>query len=147
MKFDDLEPAMAPEPIVVPDPVFEHDPIHADVPAVDPLIDDVPIDDHPIVAPLLEDEHAVGAHVDAPHIADIPADPVIAPFPDPVPVQFDDAPFATQVDLRYAHTQNGWIDDDNGYPPFEFPVTLSCGSCFSPCFSSYGCTFVTHTHR
>ena len=63
----------------------------------------------------MEDEHAVDAHVDAPHIADIPADPVIAPFPDPVPVQFNHAPLTTQVDPRYAHTRSEWIVDDNGY--------------------------------
>ncbi|KAJ0586804.1 hypothetical protein HanIR_Chr04g0155931 [Helianthus annuus] len=64
--FDDPEPALALEPVVAPDPVFKHDLIHAGVPAVDPLIDNVPIDDHPIVAPLLEDGHAIDAHVDAP---------------------------------------------------------------------------------
>ncbi|KAJ0610558.1 hypothetical protein HanHA300_Chr01g0005121 [Helianthus annuus] len=100
MEFDDPEPAVAPEPVVAPDPAFEHDPIHADVPAVDPLIADIPVDDHPIIAPLLEDNHAV----DAPHIADIPAAPLVAPLPDPVPVQPDHTPFTTHVDPRYTHT-------------------------------------------
>ncbi|KAF5786581.1 hypothetical protein HanXRQr2_Chr10g0442621 [Helianthus annuus] len=147
MAFDDPEPTVAPEPVAASDPVFEHDPIRADVPTVDPLINDVPIDDHPIVAPLLEDEHAVDAHVDAPHIANIPADPVIAPFPDLVPVQSNHSLLAAQVNSRYAHTRSGWINDDNSYPPLEFPVTLPCDSCFSPCSSSYGCTFASHTHH
>ncbi|KAJ0848946.1 hypothetical protein HanPSC8_Chr13g0563321 [Helianthus annuus] len=123
MEFDDPEPVVAPEPEVAPDPVFEHDPLHADVPVVDPLIADVPIDDHPIVAPLLEDEHAVDAQVDAPRIADIPADPVVvAPFPDPVPLEPDHALFATHVNPHYAYTRNGWIEDDDDFPPFvEIP--------------------------
>ncbi|KAJ0599251.1 hypothetical protein HanIR_Chr03g0102761 [Helianthus annuus] len=104
MEFDDLEPAVATEPVDAPVLALEHDLDHADAPAVVPLVDDVPVDDHPIVAPLLEDDHDVDAHIDAPHVADIPADPVVAPLPDPVPVQFNHAPFATHVDPRYAHT-------------------------------------------
>ncbi|XP_035830805.1 uncharacterized protein LOC110866537 [Helianthus annuus] len=72
MEFDDPEPAMAPKPVAAPNPVFEHDPIHAGVPIVDPVIADLPVDDHP---------------ADAPLIADVPAEPVVvAPLPDPVPV-------------------------------------------------------------
>ncbi|MFS7977178.1 hypothetical protein Hanom_Chr10g00901061 [Helianthus anomalus] len=140
MEFDDPEPAVAPEPVVAPDLAFEHDPIHADVPAVDPLIADVPVDDHPIVAPLLEDDHVIAdAHIDASpllegpvaaplvvdeHVADIPADPVIvAPFPNPVPLEPDNALFATHVDPRYAHTRNGRIEDDDDFQPFVVPIT------------------------
>ncbi|XP_022003130.2 proline-rich protein 36-like [Helianthus annuus] len=121
---DDPEPAVALELVDAPDPALEHDPIHADAPAIAPLADDIPIDDHPIVAPLLEDKHVVDAQVDAPHIADILAEPVVvAPLPDPVPLEPDHALFATHVDPRYAHTRNGWIDDDDEYSPFVVPVT------------------------
>ncbi|XP_035830125.1 proline-rich protein 36-like [Helianthus annuus] len=79
------------------DPVFP--------PAIAPFVDDVPVADAPVDAPLLIE------------------DPVVAPFPDPVLVLFDRAPFATHVDPRYADTRNGWIDDDDDYPPFVLPVT------------------------
>ncbi|KAJ0714643.1 hypothetical protein HanPI659440_Chr13g0491791 [Helianthus annuus] len=108
MEFDDPEPAMAPEPVAAPDPVFEHDPIHAGVPIVDPVIADLPVDDHP---------------ADAPLIANVPVDPIVAPLPDPVPLEPDHALFATHIDPRYAHTQNGWIDADDELPPFP-PYTI-----------------------
>ncbi|KAJ0797310.1 hypothetical protein HanPI659440_Chr04g0172361 [Helianthus annuus] len=50
MEFVDPEPAVAPEPVVAPDPALEHDPVHADAPAVAPFVDDIPVDDHPVVA-------------------------------------------------------------------------------------------------
>ncbi|XP_035845271.1 calphotin-like [Helianthus annuus] len=125
MEFDAPEPAVAPEPVAALDPVFEHDPIHADVPIADPVIADLPIDDHPVVAPPLEGDHAVvDAQADAPLIVDMPAEPVVvAPFPDPVPLEPDHALFGTHIDSRYAHTRNGCIDDDDEYPPFVVPVT------------------------
>ncbi|MFS7987432.1 hypothetical protein Hanom_Chr11g01022611 [Helianthus anomalus] len=159
MEFIDPEPAVAPEPVVAPDPAFEHDPDHVEAPAIAPLIDDVPVDDHPIVAPLLEDDHVVAdAHVDVPlpledpvdapllvddHVADIPIDPVVAPLPDPAPVLFDHAPFATHVDPRYAHTRNGWIDADDDYPPYVVPVTPASAPIDAPLFP----THVTDAHR
>ncbi|XP_022024571.1 cell surface glycoprotein 1-like [Helianthus annuus] len=148
MEFDDPEPAVAPEPVVAPDPVFEHDPIHADIPIVDPLIADVPIDDHPIVVPLLEDEHVVDVQVDAPHIADIPADPVVvAPFPDPVPLEPDHALFATHVDPRYALTRNGWIVDDDDFPPFVVPVTPVSAPTSAPFDAPLFPTHTADAHR
>ncbi|XP_035843939.1 proline-rich protein 36-like [Helianthus annuus] len=66
------------------------------------------------------DDHVADAPVDAPLLIE---DPVVAPFPDPMPVLFDRAPFATHIDPRYADTRNGWIDDDDDYPPFVRPVT------------------------
>ncbi|XP_022019131.1 calphotin-like [Helianthus annuus] len=104
-EFVDPEPVVATEPVVAPDPALEHDPVHDDAPAIAPFVDDVPVADAPVDAPLL--------------IEDL----VVAPFPDPVPVLFDRAPFATHVDPRYADTRNGWIDDDDDYPPFVRPVT------------------------
>ncbi|KAJ0726638.1 hypothetical protein HanPI659440_Chr12g0472601 [Helianthus annuus] len=119
MAFDDPEPAVAPEPVATPDPVFEHDPIHAGIPIVDLVIADLPVDDHPVDAPLLESDHVVAAaQADAPLIADAPVDPIVAPLPDPVPLEPDHALFATHIDPRYAHTQNGWIDADDELPPF-----------------------------
>ncbi|KAJ0577110.1 hypothetical protein HanIR_Chr05g0232141 [Helianthus annuus] len=120
MEFVDPEPDVAPEPLVAPDPALEHDLVHANAPAVAPFVDDIPVDDHSVVAPPLVDDHAVDAHVDVPLLIE---DPIVAALPDPVPVLFDRAPFATHLDLRYAHTRNGWIDDDDDYPPFVIPVT------------------------
>ncbi|XP_022014101.1 zyxin-like [Helianthus annuus] len=136
-------PAVAPEPVDAPVLALEHDPDHTDAPVVAPIVDDLPVDDHPDVAPLLEDDHAVDAHIDAPHIADIPADPVVAPHPDPMPVMFDRAPFATHVDPRYADTHNGWIDDDDDFPPFVVPVTPVSAPIDVPLFP----THVTDAHR
>ncbi|KAJ0493245.1 hypothetical protein HanIR_Chr12g0583991 [Helianthus annuus] len=121
MEFDDPEPAMAPEPVAAPDPVFEQDPIHAGIPIVDPVIADLPVDDPPVDVPLLERDHvdAAAAQTDVPLIADVPPEPdVVAPLPDPVPLEPDHALFATRIDPRYAHTQNGWIDADDELPPF-----------------------------
>ncbi|XP_021996233.1 cytadherence high molecular weight protein 3-like [Helianthus annuus] len=133
MEFVDPEPTVAPEPVVAPDPALEHDPDLADAPAVAPWVDDVPVDDHPVVVPQLVDDHvAIDAHIDAPHVADIPADPVVAPHPDPMPVMFDRAPFATYIDPRYAHTRNGWIYDDDDFPPFVVPVTPPVAPVVAP---------------
>ncbi|XP_035838201.1 fibrous sheath CABYR-binding protein-like [Helianthus annuus] len=101
----DHDPAVAPEPLAAPDPALEHDPVHDDAPVIAPFVDDAPIADAPVEAPLLIE------------------DPVVAPFPDSVPVLFDRAPFATHVDPRYADIRNGWIDDDDDYEPFVRPVT------------------------
>ncbi|XP_022003974.1 uncharacterized protein LOC110901454 [Helianthus annuus] len=108
-------PAVAPEPLAAPDPTLEHDPVHDDAPSIASFVAD-----HPVVAPPLVDDHIVDAPADAPLLIE---DPVVAPFPDLVPVLFDRAPFATHVDPRYADTRNGWIDDDDDYPPFVRPVT------------------------
>ncbi|KAJ0531226.1 hypothetical protein HanHA89_Chr10g0398821 [Helianthus annuus] len=106
MDLVDPEPVMAPEPVVAPNPALEHDPAHDDTPAVAPLVDDIPIAGLPVVAPPVVD------------------DPVVdASLPDPVPVLIDRAPFAAHIDPRYADTHNGWIDDDDDYPPFVLPVT------------------------
>ncbi|XP_035834071.1 proline-rich protein 36-like [Helianthus annuus] len=133
MEFVDPEPAMALEPVAAPDPVVEHDPVHAGAPVIDPVIADPPIDDHPVDAPLLEGDHVVAADpVDAPFIADAPVDPVIAPLPDPVPLEPEHALFATHIDPRYAHTQNGWIDADDELPPFTPPARPGEGSSAHP---------------
>ncbi|XP_021979456.1 proline-rich protein 36-like [Helianthus annuus] len=114
---------MAPEPVATLDRAFEHDPVHAGAPVIDPVIADPPIDDHPVDAPLLEGDHDFAADpVDAPFIADAPVDPVVAPLPDPVPLEPEHALFATHIDPRYAHTQNGWIDADDELPPVP-PLT------------------------
>ncbi|XP_035840292.1 uncharacterized protein LOC118487504 [Helianthus annuus] len=52
--------------------------------------------------------------------------PVAAPpaveIPDPMAIFDDLAPFATHMDPRYAHSSNGWIEEDD-YPPYVVPVT------------------------
>ncbi|XP_021984960.1 vegetative cell wall protein gp1-like [Helianthus annuus] len=106
MDLVDPKPVMSPEPVVAPDPAPEHDPVHDDAPAIAPLVDDIPIADLPVVAPPVVD------------------DPFIdAPLPDPVPALVDRAPFASHIDPRYADTRNGWIEDDDAYPPSVLPVT------------------------
>ncbi|KAF5768906.1 hypothetical protein HanXRQr2_Chr14g0642011 [Helianthus annuus] len=101
MDLVDPKPVMAPEPVVAPDPAPEHDPILDNAPAFAP-----PIADLPVVAPPVVD------------------DPIVdAPLPDPVPALVDRAPFASHIDPRYADTCNGWIEDDDDYPPFVLPVT------------------------
>ncbi|XP_022024981.1 magnetosome-associated protein MamJ-like [Helianthus annuus] len=105
-----------PEPVMAPEPVVDHDPVLDDAPAVAPpdmgaptiapLVDDIPIADLPVIAPPLVD------------------DPVVdIPLLDPVPALPDRAPFAARIDPRYADTRNGWIEDDDDYPPFVLPVT------------------------
>ncbi|XP_021980114.1 proline-rich protein 36-like [Helianthus annuus] len=104
VEFVPAEPAP-----VGPEPVIAHDPI--DVPVV-PLLPD----------PLLEPDR-----VDPPVVAPPAVDaPVIAP-----PV-VDHAPFATHIDPRYVDTLNGWIDDDDDYPPFVLPVTPPAAPAFAP---------------
>ncbi|XP_022019384.1 proline-rich extensin-like protein EPR1 [Helianthus annuus] len=109
MDFADPKPVMAPEPVVAPDPVPVHDPILDDAPFVAP-----PVVDAPAIAPPIIDIPIV-----APPVVDVPITdaPVLAP-----PV-VDHAPFATHVDPRYAYTRNGWIEDDDDYPPFVLPAT------------------------
>ncbi|XP_021985059.1 proline-rich extensin-like protein EPR1 [Helianthus annuus] len=110
MDLVDPEPVMAPKPVVAPDPALEHDPVHDEAPAFVP-----PIADPPVVAPPLVD------------------DPVVdAPLPDLVPVLFDRAPFAAHIDPRYADTRNGWIDDDDDYPPYVLPVNPPVAPVFAP---------------
>ncbi|XP_035845296.1 uncharacterized protein LOC118491548 [Helianthus annuus] len=138
MAFDDPEPAMAPEPVAAPDLVIEHHPIHAGIPIVDPVIADLPIDDHPVDAPLLEGDHVVAAaQADAPLIADVPVDPIVAPLPDPVPLEPDHALFATHIDPCYAHTQNGWIDADDELPPIPPHTTDARHMDFPSSFAQF----------
>ncbi|XP_021985228.1 uncharacterized protein LOC110881195 [Helianthus annuus] len=128
---DDSDPVFPPG--FNPDQEIEF--IHLDQPMEDP------------VAPLVDDHVAIDAHIDAPHVADIPADSVFAPLPDPVPVEPDHAPFATHVDPRYAHTRNGWIDDDDDYPPFVVPVTPVLAPASAPIDAPLFPAHVTNAHR
>ncbi|XP_022007486.1 vegetative cell wall protein gp1-like [Helianthus annuus] len=151
---DDSDPAFPPGF----DPDQEIEFIHLDQPMEDPVAPVDPMfadhadfemefdDPEPAVAPEPGD-HAVDAPIDAPHIADIPADPLFAPLPDPVPVEPDHAPFATHVDPRYAHTRNGWIDDDDDYPPFVVPVTPASAPDSVPIDAPLFPAHVTDAHR
>ncbi|XP_022007378.1 resuscitation-promoting factor RpfA-like [Helianthus annuus] len=117
VKFLPDEPApVGPEPVVaydpvdaptvanLPDPLPEPD--HVDIPNVAPR---VPV--APVVLPLIPDAPVIDA-------------PIIAPVvPVSAPVYADHAPFAAHIDPRYADTRNGWIEDDDDYPPFVLPVT------------------------
>ncbi|XP_022031991.1 resuscitation-promoting factor RpfA-like [Helianthus annuus] len=104
------------------DPVVAHDPI--DAPAIAHLPDPLPEPDHvdiPVIAPPV-----IVAPVDLPPVSDVPVidAPIVAPVvPVLAPVHADHAPFAAHIDPRYADTRNGWIEDDDDYPPFVLPVT------------------------
>ncbi|XP_022003457.1 uncharacterized protein LOC110900908 [Helianthus annuus] len=76
-----------------------------------------------------------------------PEDPVVAPLPDPVPVMFDRAPLATHIDPRYADTRNGWIDDDDDYPPFVLPVTPPSAPVSAPIDVPLFPQHITDAHR
>ncbi|XP_021971783.1 proline-rich extensin-like protein EPR1 [Helianthus annuus] len=125
MDFVDPKPVMAPKPVIAPDPVPVHDPVLMDAPAIAP-----PIVDIPIVAPPV---------VDVP-IAD-------APLPDPVPAFVDREPFATHIDPRYADTHNGWIEDDDDYPPFVLPVTPPVAPIYAPIDVAPHFPHVSDIHR
>ncbi|XP_021991001.1 WAS/WASL-interacting protein family member 3-like [Helianthus annuus] len=105
-----------------PEPVVAHDPIEA--PAVAHLPDPLPEPGHvdmPDVAPPI-----IVAPIDLPPIPDAPVidAPIVAPVvPVSAPVHADHASFASYIDSRYADTRNGWIEDDDDYPPFVLPVT------------------------
>ncbi|XP_022003470.1 calphotin-like [Helianthus annuus] len=88
-----------------------------------------PANPEPEIAP-----EAIPAHNPLPVHDPLPVDvPVVAPpFPDPLPAPTDHAPFATHVDPRYAHTHNGWIEDDDDYPPFVRPVTPPSAPVHAP---------------
>ncbi|KAJ0735506.1 hypothetical protein HanPI659440_Chr11g0432881 [Helianthus annuus] len=88
-----------------------------------------PADPEPMIAP-----EPMPAHDPLPEHDPAPVDiPVVAPpLPDPIPVLVDRAPFATHIDPRYAHTRNGWIEDDDDYPPFVRPVTPPPASVHAP---------------
>ncbi|XP_021986081.1 calphotin-like [Helianthus annuus] len=107
-----LEAPVAPidqEPVVAHDPVLMHDSILDDAPVVAP-----PVVDAPAIAPPIVDIPII-----APPVVDVP----ITDAPALAPPVVDHAPFATPVDPRYADTRNGWIDDDDDYPPFVLLVT------------------------
>ncbi|XP_022013926.1 calphotin-like [Helianthus annuus] len=125
MDLVDPEPVMAPEPVVAPDPTLEHDPVLDDAPALAP-----PIADLPIVAPPLVD------------------DPIVdAPLPDPVSALVDRAPFAAHIDPRYADTRNGWIEDDDDYPPFVLLVTPPLAPASAPAEIPLFHPHTTDVHR
>ncbi|KAF5786005.1 hypothetical protein HanXRQr2_Chr10g0435511 [Helianthus annuus] len=123
MAFDDPEPAMAPEQAAALDPMLEHDPVHVGMP-IEPVIADPPVDDHPVDAPLLEGDHVIAAdHVDHPLIADAPIHHLVAPPPDPVPLEPEHALFATHMVPRDEHAQHRWIPADDEVPPIPPQIT------------------------
>ncbi|XP_022020061.1 calphotin-like [Helianthus annuus] len=113
----DEQPFEAP---VIPDDQLFDIPVDLEYAPADPESEIAP---EPIPAhdPLSEDDPV---HVDAPAVA--------PPLPDPIPTLIDHAPFATHVHPRYAHTRNGWIEDDDDYPPFVRPVTPPPASTQAP---------------
>ncbi|XP_022003754.1 proline-rich protein 36-like [Helianthus annuus] len=119
VEFVPAEPAP-----VGPEPAIAHDPI--DVPVVLLFPDPLPEPDHvdpPVMAP-----HVVDAPVIVPPVSDV----LIADAPVLAPPVVNHAPFATHVDPRYADTRNGWIEDNDDYPPFVLPVTPPTAPTFAP---------------
>ncbi|XP_022030944.1 SH3 domain-containing protein C23A1.17-like [Helianthus annuus] len=106
-------------PIIPDDQLF-------DIPAD---LEYAPADPEPEIVP-----EPIPAHDPLPVHDPIPADvPISAPpLPDPIPVLVDRAPFATHVDPRYVHTRNGWIEDDDDYPPFVRPLIPPPASTQAP---------------
>uniref|UniRef100_A0A251UD90 Uncharacterized protein n=3 Tax=Helianthus annuus TaxID=4232 RepID=A0A251UD90_HELAN len=81
---------------------------------------------------------SVASSVPPPIQADIPAEPdVVAPFPDPVPLEPDHALFAAHVDPQYADTRNGWIEADDDVPPFVVPVAPALSPFDAPLFPTH----------
>ncbi|XP_022030519.1 vegetative cell wall protein gp1-like [Helianthus annuus] len=125
VEFIPVEPAPAdPELGVAPEPVIAPDPIPVDAPVVAPAVTDAP--------------------VVAPPAAEIPD---VAPLPDHMPIFDDLAPFATHIDPRYADTRNGWIEDDDDYPPFVLPVTPPAAPISAPVDVPPFHPHVSDTHR
>ncbi|XP_021991654.1 pollen-specific leucine-rich repeat extensin-like protein 1 [Helianthus annuus] len=138
---DDLEgefPIAADDILLIADAPTEEAPVHSPVPDPFEYVASAPLHTQgvqhhshdvdpdmassavPVPAHSFEFDHDVD---DDPDPIFPPEDPVVAPRPDLVPVPFNRAPFATHIDPRYAYTRNGWIDDDDDYPPFVIPVT------------------------
>ncbi|XP_021986009.1 vegetative cell wall protein gp1-like [Helianthus annuus] len=136
----DSDMAMSAAPVVFhdfdPDPEIEFIPVEP-APA-DPELGVAP---EPVFAP---DPIPVDAPVVAPPAAEVP---VVAPIPDPMPVFDDLAPFATHIDPRYADTRNGWIEDDDDYPPFVLPFTPPVVPVFAPVDVPLFHPHVSDTHR
>ncbi|KAF5759772.1 hypothetical protein HanXRQr2_Chr16g0745381 [Helianthus annuus] len=102
----DSDIAMSVAPLVPHDVDPDPEPDHINIPDVAP-----PAIEAPVVVPPVPDVPVIDA-------------PIVAPIvPVSAPVHADHAPFATHIDHRYADTRNGWIEDDDDYPPFVLPVT------------------------
>ncbi|XP_022019905.1 proline-rich extensin-like protein EPR1 [Helianthus annuus] len=134
--FADPEPFIAPEPVVAHDPVPVHNPIPDDAPVVAPPV----LMDAPAIAPPIVDIPIV-----APPVVDVPI--TDAPLPDPVPAFVDRAPFAAHIDPRYADTHNGWIEDDDDYPPFVLPVTPPVAPVSAPIDVPFYHPHISDVHR
>ncbi|XP_022024488.1 cell surface glycoprotein 1-like [Helianthus annuus] len=132
-------------PAPVPHATFPAEDLPHDVESDDDLVlfEGPPEDHHEGGAQIDEEAHSdssipdspesVASSVPPPIHADIPAEPdVVAPFPDPVPLEPDHALFAAHVDPQYADTRNGWIDDDDELPPFVAPVAPVLAPIFAP---------------
>ncbi|XP_022003125.1 proline-rich protein 36-like [Helianthus annuus] len=103
-----------------------------------------PADPEPMIAP-----KPIPAHDPLPEHDPATVDiPIIAPpLPYPVPAPVDRAPFAAQIDPRYAFTHNGWIEDEDGLPPFVRPVTPPPAPLHAPIDISQFHPHVSDTHR
>ncbi|XP_022024741.1 pollen-specific leucine-rich repeat extensin-like protein 3 [Helianthus annuus] len=143
-----------PEVEVLPDepapvglePVVAHDPI--DAPAVAHFPDTLPKPDHVAIPDITPP--VIVAPVVLPSVSDVSAidAPIIAPVvPVSAPVHADHAPFATHINPRYADTRNGWIEDDDDYPPFVLPVTPPVAPISAPIDVPFYHPHISDVHR
>ncbi|XP_022029578.1 E3 ubiquitin-protein ligase Hakai-like [Helianthus annuus] len=119
-----------------------------DVPAdLEPIPADLelaPADPEPMPAP-----EPIHAHDPLPEHDRVPVDiqVVAPPLPDPIPAPVDHAPFAAQIDPRYAFTRNGWIEDDDDLRPFVRPVTPPPAPTHAPIDIAPFHSHVSDTHH
>ncbi|XP_035832849.1 WAS/WASL-interacting protein family member 3-like [Helianthus annuus] len=133
-----------PEIVFVPDePPFEAPVIPDnqlfDIPADHEL---APADPEPEITP-----EPIPAHDPLPERDHVDIPIVTPPLLNPIPALVDRAPFATHIDPRYAHTRNGWIEEDDDYPPFVRPVTPPPASTQAPVDVTQFHPHVSDAHR
>ncbi|XP_022040536.1 calphotin-like [Helianthus annuus] len=131
---------------VGPELVVAHDPI--DAPAVAHLPDHLPEPDHVDIPDVVPPVIVVPAIVPLIPNAPVIDAPIIAPIvPVSAPVHADHAPFAAHIDPRYADTRNGWIEDDDDYPPFVLPVTPPVALVSAPIDVPFFHPHISDVHR
>ncbi|KAF5801919.1 hypothetical protein HanXRQr2_Chr06g0253711 [Helianthus annuus] len=144
-EFDDeFDPDIDPEheiDFVPDDQLFD---VPADLEPIPADLELAPTDPEPMLAP-----DPIPAPDPLPEHDPVPVGiPVVAPLvPDPIPAAADHAPFADQIDPRYAFTRNGWIEDDDDMPPFVEPVTPPPAPTHAPVDVAPFHPHVSDTHR
>ncbi|XP_021996165.1 leucine-rich repeat extensin-like protein 3 [Helianthus annuus] len=142
-EFDDeFDPDIDPEHEVdfVPDDQLFDIPADLEPIPADPEL--APADPEPMIAP-----EPIPAHDPFPEHEPVDIPVIAPPLPDPIPAPVDHAPFAAQIDPRYAFTRNGWIEDDDELPPFVRHVTPPPAPTHAPVDIAPIHPHVSDTHR